>query len=124
MIRLNNTKEPADDIDSLANRRVKLVGELVQRQFRIGLLRMERNTKDRMSMSEIESVTPGQLVNARPDRGRGARILCQLPAFPVHGSDQPAVRTGAWSAPEFHGAAAGLFRERAGFEARDAHATD
>ena len=49
LIRLNNTQEPADDIDSLANRRVKLVGELVQRQFRIGLLRMERNTKDRMS---------------------------------------------------------------------------
>ena len=66
IIRLNNTQEPADDIDSLANRRVKLVGELVQRQFRIGLLRMERNTKDRMSMSEIETVTPGQLINARP----------------------------------------------------------
>ncbi|HSX31743.1 MAG TPA: hypothetical protein VLF43_00640 [Candidatus Saccharimonadales bacterium] len=66
LIRLNNTQEPADDIDSLANRRVKLVGELVQRQFRIGLLRMERNTKDRMSMSEIETVQPGQLINARP----------------------------------------------------------
>lgn len=66
IIRLNNTQEPADDIDSLANRRVKLVGELVQRQFRIGLLRMERNTKDRMSMSEIETVSPGQLINARP----------------------------------------------------------
>jgi DNA-directed RNA polymerase subunit beta len=66
IIRLNNTQEPADDIDSLANRRVKLVGELVQRQFRIGLLRMERNAKDRMSMSEIETVTPGQLINARP----------------------------------------------------------
>jgi DNA-directed RNA polymerase subunit beta len=66
IIRLNNTQEPADDIDSLANRRVKLVGELVQRQFRIGLLRMERNTKDRMSMSEIETVTPSQLINARP----------------------------------------------------------
>lgn len=66
IIRLTNTQEPADDIDSLANRRVKLVGELVQRQFRIGLLRMERNTKDRMSMSEIETVTPGQLINARP----------------------------------------------------------
>ncbi len=66
LIRLNNTQEPADDIDSLANRRVKLVGELVQRQFRIGLLRMERNTKDRMSMSDIETVTPGQLINARP----------------------------------------------------------
>ncbi len=50
IIRLNNTQEPADDIDCLANRRVKLVGELVQRQFRIGLLRMERNTKDRMSV--------------------------------------------------------------------------
>src|SRR5665213_3460761 len=66
LIRLNNTQDPADDIDSLANRRVKLVGELVQRQFRIGLLRMERNTKDRMSMSEIETVTPSQLINARP----------------------------------------------------------
>ena len=66
IIRLNNTQEPADDIDSLANRRVKLVGELVQRQFRIGLLRMVRNTQDRMSMSEIETVQPGQLINARP----------------------------------------------------------
>ncbi len=66
IIRLNNTQEPADDIDSLANRRVKMVGELVQRQFRIGLLRMERNTQDRMSMSEIETVQPGQLINARP----------------------------------------------------------
>ena len=66
IIRLNNTQEPPDDIDSLANRRVKLVGELVQRQFSIGMLRMERNAKDRMSMCEIETVTPGQLINARP----------------------------------------------------------
>src|SRR6185369_7654496 len=66
IIRLNNSQDPADEIDSLANRRVKLVGELVQRQFRIGLLRMERNAKDRMSMSDIENVSPGQLINARP----------------------------------------------------------
>ena len=66
VIRMNNTQEPADDIDSLANRRIKLVGELVQRQFRVGLLRMVRNTQDRMSMSEIETVSPGQLINARP----------------------------------------------------------
>jgi DNA-directed RNA polymerase subunit beta len=52
IIRLNNTQDAPDDIDSLANRRVKMVGELVQRQFRIGLLRMERNAKDRMSMSQ------------------------------------------------------------------------
>ncbi len=66
IIRLNVTQDPADEIDSLANRRVKLVGELVQRQFRIGLLRMERNMKDRMAQSEIETVTPAPLVNARP----------------------------------------------------------
>jgi DNA-directed RNA polymerase subunit beta len=65
IIRLNNTQDAPDDIDSLANRRVKMVGELVQRQFRIGLLRMERNAKDRMSMSEIETVTPAQLINAQ-----------------------------------------------------------
>ena len=47
IIRLNNTQEPADDIDSLANRRVKLVGELVQRQFRLGMLRLQRNILDR-----------------------------------------------------------------------------
>ncbi|MBP6925357.1 DNA-directed RNA polymerase subunit beta, partial [Candidatus Saccharibacteria bacterium] len=66
IIRLNNTQEAPDDIDSLENRRVKLVGELVARQFRVGMLRMQRNAMDRMSMTEIESVTPGQLVNARP----------------------------------------------------------
>ena len=86
IIRLNNTQEAPDDIDSLANRRVKLVGELVQRQFRIGLLRMERNAKDRMSMSEIETVTPAQLINARP-------IVAAVREFfassQLYGSNQP-----------------------------------
>ena len=49
IIRLNNTQEPADDIDSLSNRRVRMVGELVQRQFRLGMLRLQRNILDRMS---------------------------------------------------------------------------
>ena len=66
IIRLNNTQDPADDIDSLSNRRVNLVGELVARQFRVGMLRMQRNAMDRMSMTDIENVTPGQLINARP----------------------------------------------------------
>ncbi len=66
IIRLNNTQEAPDDIDAFHNRRVKMVGELVARQFRIGMLRMERNAKDRMSMSDIETVTPAQLINARP----------------------------------------------------------
>ena len=58
IIRLNNTQEDADDIDALNNRRVKLVGELVARQFRVGMLRMQRNAMDRMSMSDLETVTP------------------------------------------------------------------
>ena len=87
IIRLNNTQEPADDIDTLANRRVKLVGELVQRQFRIGLLRMERNTKDRMSMSEIETVTPGQLINARPVVAAVREFFASSQLQPVHGPD-------------------------------------
>ena len=66
VIRLNNSQGEVDDIDSLDNRRVKLVGELVARQFRVGMLRMQRNAMDRMSMTDIETVTPGQLVNARP----------------------------------------------------------
>ncbi len=103
LIRLNNTQEPADDIDSLANRRVKLVGELVQRQFRIGLLRMERNTKDRMSMSEIETVTARPAGERPADCGCRARIFCQLAAQSVHGSDQPAQRIGSQAALELHG---------------------
>ncbi|MBR3365852.1 DNA-directed RNA polymerase subunit beta, partial [Candidatus Saccharibacteria bacterium] len=66
IIRLNNTQEAPDDIDSLSNRRIKLVGELVQRQFRLGMLRLQRNILDRMSMANIEEVTPAQLINARP----------------------------------------------------------
>src|SRR5690606_13922090 len=66
LIRLNNTQDEPDDIDALNNRRVKLVGELVARQFRVGMLRMQRNAMDRMSMSDLETVTPSQLINARP----------------------------------------------------------
>ena len=122
IIRLNNTQDPADDIDSLANRRVKLVGELVQRQFRIGLLRMERNTKDRMSMNEIETVTASQLINARPIVAavREFFAVSQLSQFmdqinPL--SELAHKRRLSSMGP------GGLSRERAGFEVRDAHAT-
>jgi DNA-directed RNA polymerase subunit beta len=66
IIRLNNTQEAGDDIDALSNRRVKLVGELVARQFRVGMLRMQRNAMDRMSMSDIETVSPSQLDQRSP----------------------------------------------------------
>ena len=68
IIRLNNTQDPVDDIDSLANRRVKLVGELVQRQFRLGMLRLQRNILDRMSMK------------LSPSNGSSKGVLQQLSA--------------------------------------------
>ncbi len=122
IIRLNNTQEPADDIDSLANRRVKLVGELVQRQFRIGLLRMERNAKDRMSMSEIETVTPGQLINARPVVAAVREFFASSQLSQFMDQINPLSELAHKRRLSSMGPG-GLSRERAGFEVRDAHAT-
>jgi DNA-directed RNA polymerase subunit beta len=122
IIRLNNTQEAADDIDSLANRRVKLVGELVQRQFRIGLLRMERNAKDRMSMSEIETVTPGQLINARPVVAAVREFFASSQLSQFMDQINPLSELAHKRRLSSMGPG-GLSRERAGFEVRDAHAT-
>jgi DNA-directed RNA polymerase subunit beta len=122
IVRLNNTQDPADDIDSLANRRVKLVGELVQRQFRIGLLRMERNTKDRMSMSEIETVTPGQLINARPVVAAVREFFASSQLSQFMDQINPLSELAHKRRLSSMGPG-GLSRERAGFEVRDAHAT-
>jgi len=122
LIRLNNTQEPADDIDSLANRRIKQVGELVQRQFRIGLLRMERNTKDRMSMSEIETVQPGQLINARPVVAAVREFFASSQLSQFMDQINPLSELAHKRRLSSMGPG-GLSRERAGFEVRDAHAT-
>lgn len=122
IIRLNATQDPADDIDSLANRRVKLVGELVQRQFRIGLLRMERNTKDRMSMSEIETVTPSQLINARPVVAAVREFFASSQLSQFMDQINPLSELAHKRRLSSMGPG-GLSRERAGFEVRDAHAT-
>jgi DNA-directed RNA polymerase subunit beta len=122
VIRLNITQDLADDIDSLANRRVKLVGELVQRQFRIGLLRMERNAKDRMSMSEIETVTPGQLINARPVVAAVREFFASSQLSQFMDQINPLSELAHKRRLSSMGPG-GLSRERAGFEVRDAHAT-
>jgi DNA-directed RNA polymerase subunit beta len=122
LIRMNVTQDPADDIDSLANRRVKMVGELVQRQFRIGLLRMERNTKDRMSMSEIETVTPGQLINARPVVAAVREFFASSQLSQFMDQINPLSELAHKRRLSSMGPG-GLSRERAGFEVRDAHAT-
>ncbi|HET9850659.1 MAG TPA: DNA-directed RNA polymerase subunit beta [Candidatus Saccharimonadales bacterium] len=122
IIRLDVTQEPADEIDSLANRRVKLVGELVQRQFRIGLLRMERNAKDRMSMSEIETVTPAQLINARPVVAAVREFFASSQLSQFMDQINPLSELAHKRRLSSMGPG-GLSRERAGFEVRDAHAT-
>jgi DNA-directed RNA polymerase subunit beta len=122
LIRLNNTQEPADDIDSLEHRRVKLVGELIQRQFRIGLLRMERNAKDRMSMCEIETVTPGQLINARPVVAAVREFFASSQLSQFMDQTNPLSELAHKRRLSSMGPG-GLSRERAGFEVRDAHAT-
>ena len=122
IIRLNVTQDPADDIDSLANRRIKLVGELVQRQFRIGLLRMDRNAKDRMSMSEIETVSPSQLINARPVVAAVREFFASSQLSQFMDQINPLSELAHKRRLSSMGPG-GLSRERAGFEVRDAHAT-
>ncbi|MGI6612600.1 MAG: DNA-directed RNA polymerase subunit beta [Candidatus Nanosyncoccaceae bacterium] len=122
IIRLNNEQGEPDDIDSLSNRRVKLVGELVARHFRVGVLRMQRNIMDRMTIVDASTVTPAQLINARPVTASvreffASSQLSQLmdQANPL--SELAHKRTLSSMGP------GGLTRERAGFEVRDAHPT-
>jgi len=122
IIRLNNTQEDPDDIDSLANRRIKLVGELVQRQFRIGLIRMERNIQDRMSLSDIETVTPSQLINARPVVASVREFFASSQLSQFMEQTNPIAELATKRRLSSMGPG-GLNRERAGFDVRDAHAT-
>ena len=122
IVRLNNTQEHPDDIDALGNRRVKMVGELVQRQFRIGLLRMERNARDRMSMCDIETVTPGQLINARPVVAAVREFFASSQLSQFMDQTNPLSELAHKRRLSSMGPG-GLSRERAGFDVRDAHAT-
>ncbi|HSH81238.1 MAG TPA: DNA-directed RNA polymerase subunit beta [Herpetosiphonaceae bacterium] len=120
LIDLNNGIGEADDIDHLGNRRVRTVGELIQNQFRVGMLRMERVIKERMSIQEPESATPNGLVNIRPVVAAIREFFggSQLSQF----MDQ--VNPLAELAHKRRISAlgpGGLSRDRAGFEVRDVH---
>ncbi len=122
IIRLNNTQEPADDIDALSNRRVKMVGELVARQFRVGMLRMQRNIMDRMSMTDIETVTPSQLINARPVVAAVREFFASSQLSQLLDEVNPLSELSQKRHLSSMGPG-GLSRERAGFDVRDAHPT-
>jgi DNA-directed RNA polymerase subunit beta len=121
IIRLNNTKAARpDDMDSLYNRRVRSVGELVQNRVRVGMVRLERNVRDRMSVADMETVTPSQLVNSRPIVAALQEFFAssQLSQFmnqtnPIAELEHKRCLTATGQG--------GLSRERAGFEVRDVH---
>lgn len=122
IIRLNNTQKPPDDIDSLSNRRVKLVGELVQRQFRLGMLRLQRNILDRMSMANPEEVTPSQLLNSRPVVAAVKEFFATSQLSQLMDEVNPFSELAHKRRLSSMGPG-GLTRERAGFDVRDAHPT-
>ena len=122
IIRLNNTQEAADDIDALDNRRVKMVGELVSRQFRVGMLRMQRNIMDRMSMSDLETVSPSQLINARPVVAAVREFFASSQLSQLLDEVNPLSELSHKRRLSSMGPG-GLSRERAGFDVRDAHPT-
>jgi DNA-directed RNA polymerase subunit beta len=120
LIQLNNGHGRKDDIDHLGNRRVRCVGELIQTQFRVGLLRMERVVKERMSIQEPGQATPNALINIRPvvaamkeffGGSQLSQFMDQTNALAEIGHKRRLSALGP----------GGLSRERAGFEVRDVH---
>ena len=122
IIRLNNTQDAPDDIDSLSNRRIKLVGELVQRQFRLGMLRLQRNILDRMSMASPEDVTPSQLINSRPVTAAVKEFFTSSQLSQLMDETNPFSELAHKRRLSSMGPG-GLTRERAGFDVRDTHPT-
>jgi DNA-directed RNA polymerase subunit beta len=122
LIRLKNTEAMVDDIDNLGNRRVRAVGELLENQYRIGLVRMERAIKERMSLQEVETLMPHDLINSKPVSAVvkeffGTSQLSQFMDQTNPLSEVTHKRRLSALGP------GGLTRERAGFEVRDVHPT-
>ncbi len=109
-----------DDIDMLANRRVRTVGELIQNQFRIGLSRMERVVKERMSISDVAGLTPKQLTNTRPLTAAIREFFSSSQLSQFMDQENPLAELSNKRRISALGPG-GLTRERAGFEVRDIH---
>ena len=120
MVQINNGQGRPDDIDHLGNRRVRAVGELIQNQFRVGLLRMERVVKERMTIQEMEQATPAGLVNIRPVVAAMREFFggSQLSQFMDQTNPLAEITHKRRLSALGPG---GLSRDRAGFEVRDVH---
>lgn len=122
VIRLNITKEPEDDIDHLGNRRVRAIGGLIQTRFRVGLARMERIIKDRMSTTDITTLTSTKLINARPVIGVIKEFFMSSQLSQFMDQTNPLAELEHKRRLSAMGPG-GLTRERAGFDVRDVHST-
>ena len=120
IIDINNGREVADDIDHLGNRRIKTVGELIQYQLRIGLLRMERVVRERMSIREPEQVTPLSLINIRPVVAATREFFGSSQLSQFMDQTNPLAELTHKRRLSALGPG-GLRRERAGFDVRDVH---
>ncbi len=122
LLNLRTGKGEVDDIDHLGNRRIRGIGELLENQFRIGLVRMERTIKEKMTLTEIETAMPHDLINAKPVMAAvkeffGSSQLSQFMDQTNPLSEITHKRRLSALGP------GGLTRERAGFEVRDVHPT-
>ncbi len=122
LLQLNADKSGggADDIDHLANRRIRAVGELVQNKFRVGLLRTERIVRDRMSIVDLEEVTPTQIVNCRPITASMHEFFASSQLSQFMDQTNPLAELEHKRRISAMGPG-GLSRERASFEVRDVH---
>ncbi|MBI2634441.1 DNA-directed RNA polymerase subunit beta [Candidatus Peregrinibacteria bacterium] len=120
LIRLNNGEMHADDIDHLSNRRIRAVGELVQNKFRVGLLRTDRIAKDRMTVMDLETVTPTQLINSRPITAALREFFASSQLSQFMDQTNPLAELEHKRRLSAMGPG-GLSRERASFDVRDVH---
>ncbi|MDD3896981.1 MAG: DNA-directed RNA polymerase subunit beta [Candidatus Peribacteraceae bacterium] len=120
LIRLNNGEGVADDIDHLSNRRVRSVGELVQNKYRVGLVRTERIIKDRMTVMDMETVTPTQLINCRPITAAMREFFASSQLSQFMDQTNPLAELAHKRRLSAMGPG-GLSRERASFDVRDVH---
>ncbi len=120
LIRLNNGQGVADDIDHLSNRRVRSVGELVQNKYRVGLVRTERIVKDRMTVMDLETVTPTQLINCRPITAAMREFYASSQLSQFMDQTNPLSELAHKRRLSAMGPG-GLSRERASFDVRDVH---
>ena len=122
IIRLNITQDPEDDIDHLGNRRIRAIGELVQNKFRVGLARLERIVKDKMSTADLNIVTPNKLINVRPIIGVVKEFFMSSQLSQFMDQHNPLAELEHKRRLSAMGPG-GLTRERAGFDVRDVHTT-